>query len=131
MPVSTLSNQVELDLEVRRGNSFSLPLILWECDDEVRTRLDLTGYTVSAQIRDQPGGRLVSGMSVLVVDLDQGEVTLQMSVAQTTALRPGRYVWFLTATGAVPASDTSTLAYGELVALDVGQDESDLPEACP
>lgn len=120
MSIDTLDNVVELNLQVRRGNSFHLELTLSECGDSVIAPLSLDGYTLAAQIRDRARGRVWATIQVTVTDESAGEISLDMTTAVTGALQEGEYVWDLLAVAdATPTTSTVTLVSGTVTVTDI------------
>lgn len=52
----------------------------------VNTPIDLTGYAISSEIRNRPGGDLLSAFTMTITSAAEGKVTLGMTAVQTAAL---------------------------------------------
>lgn len=72
-----------------RGDDWSIPGQLTRSGSAV----DLTGATVTAQLRRSPDGDLVATFVVTVTDAAEGELTLSLADTVTDDLRPGTYVY--------------------------------------
>ena len=55
--------------------------------------LDLTGYSVKAQMRKHSGATGVTTFTASVYDAGTGKVKIGLSTTSTAALKPGRYVY--------------------------------------
>jgi hypothetical protein len=81
-----------VELVIDQGTTFNSIINL--SDDVTNATLNLTGYTVSSQIRRSYYSTNISGnISCTITDASNGEVTLNMSSANTANIKPGRYVF--------------------------------------
>lgn len=131
MPFATLANVERTDLRVVRGDSFFKEFWLSECEDNVVVALSLTGYTLTAEIRQSPTGRVLTTPTVTIVDAASGNLTVALSTTQTNALRAGNYIWYLTvALTAAPTTGTHTIMGGLVTVVErgsvVGLNDEDL-----
>ena len=119
MPFETLENIVRVDLSVVRGDSFFKEFWLSECLDNVVIPLSFTGYTPIAEVRRSPTSRVVVTPTVTVTDNTYGELSMEMTTAQTLSLRTGQYVWSMRVEAdSQPEENTHTLISGLLVVTD-------------
>ena len=79
-----------------RGDDWSIPGTITDNGAAV----DLTGATVTAQLRPRTESEDFTAFTVTVTDAAAGEVTLSMAAAVTALLRPGRYVYDVEVDGA-------------------------------
>lgn len=84
----------ELNLAFRAGDQLDVSL-----DFDI----DMTGYSVSANIASLVDGATIASVSATVTNASSGIVTIGMTETATAALKPGTYRWRLiwTATGNV------------------------------
>lgn len=75
-------------LRLKRGDTV---LLAFEAKTDEGLPLDLTGYTVTSQVRS-PQGALVDGLDVVIVDAPAGELTLGVTAAATAAWPLGKLV---------------------------------------
>lgn len=120
MSIATLEAVGRADIQIIRGDSFFKEFWLSECEDNIVLALDLTGYTMSSEIRRSPSSTSVlESPTVAVVTATNGELTVSLTSVETQALRPGKYVWYLIATAVVaPTLNTHTLVSGLAVVSD-------------
>lgn len=131
MPFATLANVERADLRVVRGDSFFKEFWLSECEDNIVVPLALTAYTPAAEIRQSPTGRVLATPTVTVVDAANGNFTIGLSTTQTSSLRAGNYVWYLTVSlTATPTTGTHTVMGGLATVVErgdiLGLDDEDL-----
>jgi hypothetical protein len=81
------------DIELRQGDSYAQVITFREGDGT--TPLNLTGYTVRAQLRRWPSSPDGVDFTIDTTQLVLGEITIRLSGAQTTGLRPRPYSWDL------------------------------------
>lgn len=82
-----------LFLDIYQDDDFSQAL---QFKDETGTAIDITSWTLKAEIRDKPGGStLVETFTITTVSAANGQVTLDLSDVETLALTPGTYSWDL------------------------------------
>ena len=79
---------VELTLE--QGANFSVSMDL---KDAAGSILNLSGYTVAAQMRKSYYSNTSTEFSISVTDAGAGQITMTMSSANTANVTPGRYVY--------------------------------------
>lgn len=95
-----------------RGDDWSIPGTITRNG----TAVDLTGATVTAQLRTRTESEDATSFTVTVTAAANGEVTLSMAAAVTAELRPGRYVYDIEVDGA------SVQTYGNASTLIVAGD---------
>lgn len=96
-----------------RGDDWSIPGTITRNG----TAVDLTGATVTAQLRTRTESADSTAFTVTVTDAAAGEVTLSLSDTVTAELRPGRYVYDVQV---VLAGSTTT--YGNVSSINVAGD---------
>ena len=88
-----------------------------QMQDGTGAAVDITGYTVSAEVRQFPGDTLIINLNPSVTDAANGEVTIpEISKATTTSYELGNHRWDL-----LLNSDTDVevrLIYGEFNIID-------------
>lgn len=84
-----MEDALDWPLEIRRGREFSEPFGFVNDDDSA---MDLTGYTVKAQVRDRQAidGNLIIEFTVRIDDPLTGEVYLELTDAETSAITARR-----------------------------------------
>ncbi|MBE9102758.1 hypothetical protein [Vacuolonema iberomarrocanum] len=80
------------DLSIKQGATYRLRTRFRQ---ESGVPLDLTGAIPRAQLRESPSATLAATFTATVSDAANGEVLLELSPTQTTALTSGKYVWDL------------------------------------
>lgn len=68
----------------------------WRVEGQITdggTAVDLTGATVTAQIRSRPDGPVVATWTVEVIDAAEGRVALTLSHTVTEGIKPNPYVY--------------------------------------
>lgn len=91
--MATISN-----IFIDQGADFSTTVTV---NDGTGTALDLTGYTAQAQIRKTYSSTTATDFTTTFVSpRTSGQITIELSDAQTTALEDGRYVYDLLITDA-------------------------------
>jgi hypothetical protein len=63
--------------------------------DDEGNPTDLTGYTASAHARSRPGSANLFPLPFVVTDEPAGEITIDMTPEDVSALPLGRHVWTL------------------------------------
>ena len=96
-----------------RGDDWSIPGTI--TDNGVA--VDLTGATITAQLRPRTESEDATSFTVTVTDAAAGEVTLSLADTVTAELRPGRYVYDVQV---VLAGSTQT--YGNVSSINVAGD---------
>jgi len=80
------------NIVVNIGSDFSQSFILE--GSATNSAFDLTGYTVSAQMRKWSGSSTaISFTTEIVSPTTSGTILLRLSNAQTSNIKPGRYVY--------------------------------------
>lgn len=79
---------VELTLE--QGASFSVSMDL---KDSAGGILNLSGYSVAAQMRKSYYSTSATDFTISVTDAGAGQITMTMTAANTANVTPGRYVY--------------------------------------
>jgi len=83
-----LAGFVELTLE--QGANFNTVLDL---KDSAGGILNLSGYTVAAQMRKSYYSSTATNFTIVVSDAAAGQITMTMNSANTANVSPGRYVY--------------------------------------
>lgn len=79
------------NLTIDQGSTFSLSI---ELSDELGNALNLTGYTIAAQLRKSYGSTSYTAFTTSAGNTPaNGVLTLSLTSTQTSALRAGRYVY--------------------------------------
>jgi len=105
------------DLQLYRGDTGRWQFMLWQ-DDLKTVPVDLSGASVSAQIRNAPGGSVIVSMSCAVTEPNR--VDMVLSAADSAGVSLSRGVWDLQVTYA--SGDVSTVLAGRTcVTADVTQ----------
>ena len=80
------------NLVINAGANFSQTFNLESSDSD--SALDLTGYTVSAQMRKYAGSSTSTTFTAGIPSpATLGKIIISLTAAQTTDLKPGRYVY--------------------------------------
>jgi hypothetical protein len=80
------------NLVINAGSSFSQTFDLESSD--TNSSLDLTGYTVESQMRKYAGSSTaINFTSSIELPQTSGKISISLSAAETTSIRPGRYVY--------------------------------------
>ena len=79
---------VELTLE--QGANFSVSMDL---KDAAGSILNLSGYTVAAQMRKSYYSTTATDFTISITDAAAGQITMTMNSANTSNVTPGRYVY--------------------------------------
>ena len=81
------------NLVINAGATFSQQFDLAQSDDS--SPLDLTGYTIAAQIRKHGGSTKKVEFTTNKVNASQGRIQISLTPSQTvpTAIKPGRYLY--------------------------------------
>jgi hypothetical protein len=78
-------------LTIDQGTTYSLSITV---SDANANPLDLTGYTLRAQMRKSYGATSYTAFTVTAAaDPTTGELTISLTAVQTSALKAGRYVY--------------------------------------
>ena len=78
------------DLRCYRGQTWRQIMYITDSDDEP---IDLTGVTVTAQIRPEANSQTITAEMTCTVSAAEGKVTLSISASDTAAIAPNRYVY--------------------------------------
>jgi hypothetical protein len=79
------------NLTIDQGSTYSISI---ELSDALGNSLDLSGYIVRAQLRKSYGSNTFTEFtSSTGNNPENGVITLALTSEQTSALRPGRYVY--------------------------------------
>lgn len=78
------------NLVIDQGTTFSLTITV---ADSNGNPLDLTGYTLRAQLRKSYGSTSYTNFTTASATPSDGELTISLTAAQTSGLRAGRYVY--------------------------------------
>ena len=91
------------NIVINTGTTFSQTYTL----ENVNTNslLDLTGYSVSAQMRKHPAATGVTTFTSSVTDVTGGQVNIGLTSTQTASLKSGRYVYDVLVTDASGTRD--------------------------
>ncbi len=79
------------NLVVNTGATFGQTFTLE--DSGSNSVLNLSGYTVRAQMRKHPGSTSYTDLNGAVLNVNEGTVKVGLTTTQTTALKSGRYVY--------------------------------------
>lgn len=80
------------NIVINAGANFSQTFTLESGVDN--SALDLTGYTVSAQMRKYAGSSTATTFTTNIVSpATSGRLSISLNATQTTDLKPGRYVY--------------------------------------
>lgn len=79
------------NLVINAGSDFTQTFTLEGTD--TNSSFDLTGYTVSAQMRKWSGSSTAINFTANITDPQSGTILLQLTDEQTKNIRPGRYVY--------------------------------------
>ena len=63
--------------------------------DGTNTIINLSGYTVAAQMRKSYYSTTANSFTTTITDASAGQITMTMTSANTSGLTPGRYVYDL------------------------------------
>lgn len=89
------------NIYIDQGTTFSLSVLVSDQNDDAK---DLTEYTISAQMRKSYYSTTSTNFTATASSPTDGEITISLTAAQTTALKAGRYVYDIEA-----ASDEETI----------------------
>ncbi len=99
------------NLVINAGATFSQQFELAQSDDSAP--LNLIGYTLAGQIRKHSGSSSHTTLAVNAMDATGGVILIALTPAQTTALKPGRYVYDVVITDA--AGDKTRVVEGSVL----------------
>jgi hypothetical protein len=83
--MATISN-----LYIDAGSLFS---VIVSVKDSNQNPMNLTGFTVASQIRKSYGSTTAYNFNASVYDALSGKIKLQLSSEQSSAIKPGRYLY--------------------------------------
>lgn len=78
------------NLYIDQGSTFSAIITIRGSDGNP---LNLTGYSIASQIRKSYGSTVAYNFNASVYDAPTGKVRLQLTAAQSSAMRAGRYLY--------------------------------------
>lgn len=81
-----------VELTVEQGANFSTTI---DVKDGTNTIINLSGYTVAAQMRKSYYSTTANSFTTTITDASAGQITMTMTSANTSGLTPGRYVYDL------------------------------------
>ena len=83
---------------IDQGATFTTTVTVTDANDSA---VNLSGYSVAAQIRKRHQSTSSVAFTASVSDASSGEITISLTPTQTTALEQGRYVYdvLITASG--------------------------------
>ena len=79
------------NLVINCGTDFAQTFTL--ASTTTNSALNLTGYSVSSQIRKHSGSSSYTNFTCQVVNSSTGQIKIGLASTQTSALKPGRYVY--------------------------------------
>ena len=79
------------NLTVNTGTTFSQIFTLESASTNSAT--DLTGFSVSAQMRKPPGSTPATDFTTQIINASGGKIRVGLSTSQTTALKAGRFMY--------------------------------------
>ena len=85
------------NLVINAGATFSQQFDLAQSDS---APLNLTGYTIAAQIRKHAGSSNPTAFTASALDAANGVILISLTPTQTTALKTGRHVYDIVITDA-------------------------------
>ena len=83
------------EITVDQGANFSTKI---NVNDDAGAGQNLTSYSVAAQMRKSYYSSTANNFTVTISDAANGEITMELSSANTSNLTPGRYVYDLVMT---------------------------------
>jgi hypothetical protein len=81
-----------VELTIEQGANFSTTV---DVKDGTNTIINLSGYTVAAQMRKSYYSTTANSFTTTITDASAGTITMTMTGANTAGLTPGRYVYDL------------------------------------
>lgn len=95
------------NLVIDQGTTFSLTITVSDVND---SPLNLTGYTVRAQLRKSYGATSYTAFTTSIGSpASAGEVIISLTASQTTDLKAGRYVYDIEIVSPAPIVVTRVL----------------------
>jgi len=98
------------NLVINAGATFSQQFDLAQSDS---APLNLTGYSLAAQIRKHAGSSNPTAFTATAMDVTGGVILITLTPAQTTALKTGRHVYDIVITDA--AGDKTRVVEGSVL----------------
>ena len=98
------------NLVINAGATFSQQFDLAQSDS---APLNLTGYSLAAQIRKHAGSSNPTAFTATAMDVAGGVILITLTPAQTTALKTGRHVYDIVITDA--AGDKTRVVEGSVL----------------
>jgi hypothetical protein len=83
--MATISN-----LYIDAGTTFSAIITVNNNDG---SSVDLEGYTVAAQLRKSYGSTTAHNFTSSIYDASSGKIQIALTATQTSAIKPGRYLY--------------------------------------
>lgn len=80
------------EITIEQGATFSTTVNVADAYDNA---INLSGYTASSMMRKSYYSNTAYIFDAVITGVDNGEITLSMSSANTSTLSPGRYVYDL------------------------------------
>ena len=99
------------NLVINAGATFSQQFDLAQSDDS--TPLNLTGYTIAAQIRKHAGSSSSVSFTASAMDALNGLVLISLTPEETASLKTGRHVYDIVITDA--AGDKTRVVEGSVL----------------
>ena len=99
------------NLVINAGATFSQQFDLAQSDDS--SPLDLTGYTIAAQIRKHAGSSNSVSFTASAMDALNGLVLISLTPEETASLKTGRHVYDIVITDA--AGDKTRVVEGSVL----------------
>ena len=99
------------NLVINAGATFSQQFDLAQSDDS--SPLDLTGYTIAAQLRKHAGSSNLTAFTATAMDAVNGLILISLTPVQTTSLKTGRHVYDIVITDA--AGDKTRVVEGSVL----------------
>ena len=99
------------NLVINAGATFSQQFDLAQSDDS--SPLDLTGYTIAAQLRKHAGSSNLTAFTATAMDPVNGLILISLTPVQTTSLKTGRHVYDIVITDA--AGDKTRVVEGSVL----------------
>ena len=93
----------DLPLRVQKANDYAVVLEFLDQDEQP---IDATGWTLAAQIRETYQGALLASFDFDQDGLDDHQIRIKMSAAQTDAIGEGTWPWDLIRTAGGPSVRT-------------------------
>ena len=99
------------NLVINAGATFSQQFDLAQSDDS--SPLNLTGYTIAAQIRKHAGSSNPTAFTTTAMDAINGLLLISLTPVQTAALKTGRHVYDIVITDS--AGDKTRVVEGSVL----------------